>query len=221
MIAKKYSMLIFLVSLSLLLFVGCQENEDFTNKHNSIGNEHVELDDIEDNQNTKINTNNLTTKSPDNNESTPLIFGTWTLEKVVLISEILMFPSEEDDSPDLVDNTEKYVGLELEYTDKYLRLGGEKFFNPKYNLKYMTIPEYNDGGKFKQPSLYDVISNENINITNSEKYEWLSEVPLEFYQVNFDEDYPISVGTQVVVLNDDTMLVGVWGKIILARRVEP
>ena len=85
----------------------------------------------------------------------------------------------------------------------------------------MKVPEYNDGGKFRLPSFYEFIENEDINIVNSEKYESWSELSLKFYQVKFKDDYFIPVGTQVILLNNDTMLVGIWGKIILAHRVKP
>jgi hypothetical protein len=139
------------------------------------------------------------------------------LEKVVLKSEAYDGTSKE--ALGGIDE-EDYVGLELEFTDKYLRLGEDEFPNPEYILEYMTVAEYNEGGKFKLPSTYGFIIDEGIDIANSEKYNDLSEVPLKFYQAKFKEDYFIPVGAQVVMLNNDTMLVGIWGKIILAHRVK-
>lgn len=236
MIAKKYFISICLTSVSLLLFVGCRVNEDFAGKLDSINKEQVEFNDSEGRGSAKIKSESITTISPESNdevlhaedknekldstnneESKPEIFGTWSLEKIVLKSEAYDGTSKE--ALGGIDE-EDYVGLELEFTDKYLRLGEEKFLYPKYILEYMTVAEYNDCGKYKLPSTYGVILDQNIDIANSEKYEWLSEIPLKFYQANFDEDYFIPVGTQVVVLNNDIMLVGIWGKIILARRVK-
>ena len=100
-------------------------------------------------------------------------------------------------------------------------MGDDVLPDPIYTLEYRTVERYNSGGKYKVPDIYDVIENEKINILNSDKYEWLSEVPLRFYQAKFEEDYFIPVGQQVVLLNNNTMLVGIWGKIILAHRVKP
>jgi hypothetical protein len=139
------------------------------------------------------------------------------LEKVVLKSEAYDGTSKE--ALGGIDE-EDYVGLELEFTDKYLRLGEDEFPDPEYILEYLTVTEYNDGGKYILPDIFSFIQDESINIVNREKYKSLSEVPLKFYQAKFKEDYFIPVGTQVVMLNNDTMLVGIWGKIILAYRVK-
>lgn len=145
------------------------------------------------------------------------IFGRWNLEKVVLKSEAYDGTSKE--ALGGIDE-EDYVGLELEFTDKYLRLGEDEFPDPEYILEYLTVTEYNDGGKYILPDIFSFIQDESINIVNREKYKSLSEVPLKFYQAKFKEDYFIPVGTQVVMLNNDTILVGIWGKIILAHRVK-
>ena len=234
--AKKYSILIVLASLILSLLIGCRGNKDFTDKSNSIIEKQAEIDDNKGSESSKTISENKPTISPENNndvlnagdnnekldstnneESRVEIFGVWRLEKIALKSAAYDGTSKE--ALGGIDE-EDYVGLELEFTDKFLRLGNDKFLNPEYTLEYMKVPEYNDGGKFRLPDVYGFIHDENISIVNREKYKSLSEVPLKLYQAKFKEDYFIPLGTQVVVLNNDTMLVGIWGKIILARRVK-
>ncbi len=230
--AKKNFVLILLTSLSLLLLIGCRVNESIEDKNGFINNEQSKEDDVPGSESKKVasitnkskdellsNTgdkNNLT-DSESKDKSDIEIYGIWNLEKVVLKSEAYDGTSKE--ALGGIDE-EDYVGLELEFTDKYLRLGEDKFPNPKYTLEYMTVTEYNDGGKYILPDVFSFIQDENIIIVNREKYKSLSEVPLKFYQAKFKKDYFIPVGTQVVMLNNDTMLVGIWGKIILAHRVK-
>jgi len=155
-------------------------------------------------------------QTPSATEPRVAIFGKWKLDKIALKSDAYDGTSSEAGEK----NEEHYLGKELEYTDKYLRLGEKMFLNPKYTLEYMKISEYDDGGKFRLPDFYGYILNEKINIENKENYKDLSDVPLKFFNVTFDKDYFIQVGTQVVMLDKDTMLVGIWGKIILAHRVK-
>ena len=234
--AKKFWILILLASLILSLLIGCRGKNDFTDKSNSIIEKQAEIDDSKGSESSKTISENKPTISPENNnyalnagdknekldstnneESRLEIFGVWCLEKIALKSDAYDGTSKE--ALGGIDE-EDYVGLELEFTDKFLRLGKDKFLNPEYTLEYMTVTKYNDGGKFRLPDVFGFIHDENINIVNRKKYKSLSEVPLKFYQAKFKEDYFIPVGTQVVVLNNDTMLVGIWGKIILARRIK-
>ncbi|WP_010247963.1 hypothetical protein [Acetivibrio cellulolyticus] len=236
MIKKKDLILILLASLILTLLAGCQVNKHFTDKSNSIIEKQAEINNSKGGENAKIIAENKMTTSPKNNddvlnggdnneklnsknkdESSLEIFGIWHLGKIVLKSDA--YDGTSKDALGGIDE-EEYVGLELEFTDKFLRLGKDKFLNPEYTLEYMSVAKYNDGGKFRLPDVYSFIHDENVNIVNREKYKSLSEVPLKFYQASFKEDYSIPVGTQVVMLNNDTMLVGIWGKIILARRVK-
>lgn len=231
MIEKKKLILILLASVSIFLLIGCRTNVSIVDKSDFINKEQSKDDNI-GNESEKIKT--ITTKSNDemlidtevnydetdieNKEDSEIeIFGRWNLEKVVLKSEAYDGTSKE--ALGGIDE-EDYVGLELEFTDKYLRLGEDEFPDPEYILEYLTVTEYNDGGKYILPDIFSFIQDESINIVNREKYKSLSEVPLKFYQAKFKEDYFIPVGTQVVMLNNDTILVGIWGKIILAHRVK-
>lgn len=53
-----------------------------------------------------------------------------------------------------------------------------------------------------------------------DEYEYMGDVSLVYFVILFDEHHFTPVGTQCVLLNENTMLVVVWGKIILAHRVE-
>lgn len=160
-------------------------------------------------------------------ESSPeehVFFGTWRIEKVAVISKMYtgttLDGSREEDLYDSAD----YIGYELEYSSQFFRLGDAKYENPKYAIKYNTVDQVDSGGIFRSPSLYEFIAEEEIKINNEETYT--SETPLICFDINFKEtihyekyDF-IPVGTQCVLLNNDTMLVGLWGKILVAYRVK-
>ena len=58
------------------------------------------------------------------------------------------------------------------------------------------------------------------NILNLSQVE-LMRIDVKFdYETNY-QDYPfIPVGTQAVLLNSNTMMIGVWGKVLLAYRIQ-
>jgi hypothetical protein len=83
-----------------------------------------------------------------------------------------------------------------------------------------TFYDFNNNGDFESPDLYDFVEKEGIKVDKMEEYENIDDIPLAYYLVAFKENYFIPVGTQIVLLNENTMLVGVWGDIILAHRAE-
>ncbi len=144
------------------------------------------------------------------------IFGVWKLDKVVLKSDMVDGTSKEA----LVIDEEDYLGYEVEYTSEFFRLGQDKYPNPIYNIEYRTASSYNDGGRYKLPDFFGFINDSDIVVDGKSEYgQYWSELPLKVYDITFTEEHFIPVGTQIVVLNDDTILVGIWGKIILAHRV--
>jgi len=58
-----------------------------------------------------------------------------------------------------------------------------------------------------------------------EEYEETGDIPLICYYIDVekeDDDYwDVPIGNQVILLNDSTILVGVFGHIILAHKEEP
>jgi len=153
----------------------------------------------------------------------PGFFGVWSLDKVVLRSK--MYSDDITKNGDVIPfDVEDYLGYEVEYSSEYFRLGEEKYNNPQYNLSTVTVDEYEAGGKFRltagYPSVQEFIENGGIKVDRMDDYGYIGELPLECLRIRFEEDYFIPVGTQCIILNDDTMLIGLWGKIIIAHRIE-
>lgn len=224
---KRYLTLM-LVILCISFLFGCSSEE--VKEYTTISSDVVNDNSIEDN----VNTGNQAEKSgivtkENGSESVSdtselreelIIYGKWSLDEIALISDMLMFPPQnEEDSSDLFDDSEMYLGLDLEVNESYLRLGDKEFLTPIFSLEYMTVKEFNDGGDFKLPDVYTFLLDENIIIDGIDEYESLSDIPLKVYKISFDEDYTIPIKSQFLVLNHDTMLIGVWGKIILAKRI--
>ncbi len=145
------------------------------------------------------------------------IYGTWNLDKIVLSSKDYIGEKSWGDGH--IFNEKQYVGYEVEYTPEYFRLGEQKFFAPTYEISEFNFYDYNNNGDFENPNLYEFVEKERIGIANVEEYENIDVIPLAYFLVTFKENYFIPVGTQIILLNENTMLVGVWGNIILAHRV--
>lgn len=145
------------------------------------------------------------------------IYGTWSLDKIILTSKD--YVGEKNWGDGHIFNEKQYVGYEVEYTPEYFRLGEQKFFSPTYEVSEFNFYDFNNNGDFEHPDLYEFVEKERIKIANEEEYENIDDIPLAYFLVTFKENYFIPVGTQIVLLNEHTMLVGVWGNIILAHRV--
>ncbi len=154
----------------------------------------------------------------ESNESKLTIYGTWYLDEIVLQSE--EYDNVSPDKMTWYGKEEEFIGMEIVYTESSMRLGDEVFPCPKYSKSSVSFKEYKSGGDFRQPHPYEVIEVEGLNVSNREKYDDLSDVQLVEYIVDFEENYSIPYGTYVVVLNEDTLFLGGWGKVILARRVK-
>jgi hypothetical protein len=63
---------------------------------------------------------------------------------------------------------------------------------------------------FEYPDLYEFVEKERIKVDKMEDYENMDDIPLVYFLVTFKENYFITVGTQIVLLNENVMLVGVW-----------
>jgi len=149
--------------------------------------------------------------------------GKWFLDKVVLRSRMYSddLPKNGEVHPT---DPEDYLGYEIEYSTGFMRFGNEVFYNIEYDISSITIAEYISDGQFYTIGT-DIFSRDSgIKIDRMDEYEHLGEVPLIYFQVEFKEDpyletICVPIGTQCVMLNNDTMLVGMWGKIILAHRI--
>lgn len=163
----------------------------------------------------------IRTSLPDNQVQSEMseyddFFGIWTLERIVLKSKAYDGTSKEALAG--IDE-EDYIDLELEILPESFRLGENIYKKPVYHIEYKTCEEYNNGGNYILPDFYGFLNEEDIIIENADQYTETSLVPLKYLEVAFEEEYFIPVGRQCVLLNSDTMLVGIWGKIILAHKV--
>lgn len=152
------------------------------------------------------------------------IYGIWQITDVALMSEMYTGTLSDGDFEENLYDPEEYLGYELEYSQDFFRIGNEVYANPEYITHGLTVKEFNEGGNFRNPDLYSFIEQENIIVDNAAADGGISNVPIVQYQVNFSETVSygnldfIPVGTQCVLLNKDTLLIGIWGKVLVAYK---
>lgn len=141
--------------------------------------------------------------------------GKWKIDKVAVISE--WYTGTEKDGWIEEFDSEDFLNIDLEYYDDKILIGDQEFLNPKYEYEIMTVMEFDRaGGRFRVPSLYDCFEENNIEIENDEVTVVVIRFPYEaaYFPYSF-----IPVGDNIVLLNDEYMLVGTWGKILLAHKI--
>lgn len=152
------------------------------------------------------------------------IYGLWQIADVAVISEMYTGTTLDGWAPEDLYDPEAFIGYELEYGTDFFRLGDEIYKNPEYVVTTSTIDEFNEGGRFWNPDLYTFIEEENIVFDNADMY--IAEIPIAQYKLKFKEEVGygqydfIPMGTQCVQLNENTLLVGLWGKVMVAYRVD-
>ncbi len=154
------------------------------------------------------------------------LYGTWKIDSAVLISDIYTGTTKDGVLAEDLYNPDDYKGFELEYAETYFRLGEETYKNPLYSVEVRSIEDigYYDG-HFRNPTLEGFIMEQQIKVYNETDCPWLALVELPTFRVEFDdkvsyEQYDfIPMGRVVTLLNDDTMLVGDWGRVVIAYRV--
>ncbi len=153
-------------------------------------------------------------------------YGIWHIDKVALCSEQYTGSIEDGDFEENLFDPADFIGMEIEYRKDYFRLGDKTYTSPEYILTNVEVKDVNEGGKFRNPDLYEFIQNEKIEIAGAEKGNYLSETLLTQVEVKFNDetkygDYNfIPVGTQIYVLNENAILIGIWGKILFAYRIK-
>ncbi len=158
-------------------------------------------------------------------EEVDFLYGEWEIERAVLESDMYTGTSMDGDFENNIFNPEDYVGYTIKYSEESFSLGDMEYSNPRYMTSEITVGEYNEGGVFRNPDLYTLMAEEEIEVEKGENISDLSQVLLAHIDVKFDYEAKyleysfIPVGTQIVLLNRDTMLIGVWGKILLAHRI--
>lgn len=142
--------------------------------------------------------------------------GVWHIDKVVLHSERYTGTLKDGDFEEKSYDPADYIGLEVEYNPNYFRLGDEKYIHPEYSLTSRTVKDINESGMFRSPDIYEFIKNEKIEIEGEGNYKYLADVPLSQVEVRFNSelsrgDYNfIPIGTQILILNENEMLIGLW-----------
>ncbi|MDE7222161.1 MAG: hypothetical protein K2O34_00085 [Acetatifactor sp.] len=155
-----------------------------------------------------------------------VLSGEWQIDRAVLKSDMYTGTLLDGDFEDNLFDPEAFVGYTLRYSEESFSLGDVVYANPCYLVSEITIGEYNEGGGFRNPDLFTLIAEEGIAVEGYVIDSHLSQARLIQVDVTFDYetdylDYSfIPVGTQAVLLNHDTMLIGVWGKILLAHRIQ-
>lgn len=154
-----------------------------------------------------------------------MLYGEWQIDRAVLKSNMYTGTSLDGDFENNIFDPEDYVGYILRYSEESFSLGDVEFSNPSYLVSEITVGEYNEGGDFRCPDLFTLIAEEEIEVEGAANIPNLSQIKLMWIDVKFDYetdylDYSfIPVGTQVVLLNSNTMMIGVWGKVLLAYRI--
>ncbi|MBD5550552.1 MAG: hypothetical protein HDQ96_05155 [Lachnospiraceae bacterium] len=150
-------------------------------------------------------------------------YGTWYIEKVAMISEMYTGTTLDGGYEEDLFDSEDFLGYELEYTSRYFRIGDKKYKNPEYKIEYKSVESVNSSGNFRPVDIYGVINKEKIKVNNEEDYT--ADTLLLWFNVEFLDEVSygkydfIPVGTHCILLNEDTMIVGIWGKVLLARRI--
>lgn len=153
------------------------------------------------------------------------VLGEWQIDRVVLESNMYTGTSLDGDFEENIFDPEDFVGYTLRYSEESFSLGDVEYANPGYLVSETTVGEYNEGGGFRNPDLFTLIAEEGIEVEGAANIPNLSQAKLTRVDITFDHetnysDYSfIPVGTQVVLLDYNTMLIGVWGKILLAHRI--
>jgi len=219
----KYLFVFFVCTLLMLTLVGCSEkNGKLSNDENLLlEQETEEIKDNVDLSESKVNTTDGMTDDTslvdeeNINENGMLIFGEWKLLEIALVSE-----GFDDLSSEVYSNFDfdKYLNTIITFSDMYIEISNEKYNRPKYVTGETTLTDYNSNGNYKSPDIYDFILSKDIIITNQDEYEWLSQVPITNYTVTLPDNVYNPIVSYVLVLNNDTLLLGGWGKIFLAER---
>lgn len=157
---------------------------------------------------------------------TPDFFGTYRIEKVAVISDMYTGSTLDGVAREDVYDPEDFIGCEIAYNEQYFRLGEKEYDNPQYKISEVTIEELDEGGMFRPKTVADFLEEEDITLEGGEQYSSTAEVPLRQFTVNFQDEVTfgrygfIPMGTRCTVLNSDVILVGTWGKIMVAYRVD-
>lgn len=213
---RRQVIIFILIVFIVTLLCGCNTEKHMNENSSHEGDNQSKIELV--NEDSEINPEGESIKVDEVGTQTNdvVILGKWYLERIALKSE-----NFDDVSPEAYDNFDydTYVGEILEYGQDIIKIGESSYLNPSYVLEMTNTSDYSDGGIFKSPTLAGLILSEEIYVSDSENYEWLSEVPIMQYKITLNAEVFNPLISSVLVLNEDTILVGTGGKIILATRI--
>lgn len=150
------------------------------------------------------------------------LYGVWLIDSVLLCSESFMSDAQRND----LSECEKFIGCELEYNSDGIRLEKNDYSNPIYAQSFINFQTYNIDSGFQMPGLYGVVENGDVELFEEVDMHKLSGIDLPSFRISVEEnitfadgDY-LPIGTSVVMLNDNAILVDYMGNYMIAYRVE-
>ena len=173
-----------------------------------------------------------------------MFFGTWILSEVVL--KTAGYSDDITKNQEVIPfEVEDYIGQEIEFTPLYVRIDDEKCLDPQYTIKVITSDEYQALGAFHRTTENDLFAGKPYFPSATQFFLQFKENEIdesfEYITINYDyfdyrhmsldeilieidkdpnlEHYFNPLGRGFLLLDDDIMLVGTWGKIILAYKV--
>ena len=90
-------------------------------------------------------------------------FGTWQIDRVAMISEMYTGTTLDGGREEDLFEPEDYIGYELEYSPKFIRVGEVIYKNPIYRIWIQDEGEIQYGGRFF-PTIGMVIEEEGIEV---------------------------------------------------------
>lgn len=119
-------------------------------------------------------------------EDAKILNGEWQIDRAVLESNMYTGTSLDGDFENNIFDPEDYVGYTLRYSEESFSLGDVEYANPCYLVSEITVGEYNEGGDFRNPDLFTLIAEEEIEVERNANAPNLSQARLRRVDVAFD-----------------------------------
>ena len=150
------------------------------------------------------------------------LYGVWLIDSVLLCSESFMSDAQRND----LSEYEKFIGCELEYNSDSIRLEKNDYSNPIYAQSFINFQTYNIDSGFQMPGLYGVVEEGYIELFEEVNMHKLSGIDLPSFSISVEENITFAdgnylpIGTSVVMLNNNAILVDYMGNYMIAYRVK-
>lgn len=215
---RKSFMCVLLLLLSIFTFFLVEHNRGIERKEPA--DSEIKREDVcaEDSfiESDSADVENCLDKKQNTDESLDF-FGKWVIDKVAVISELYTGTTKDGLAEENLYDAEDFIGLSLEYREDRIIIGDCEYKKPKYKIRKNTVSEFDiGGGRFRCPDLYSFFEENNIQLFKDEVNVVLIRFP---YEASYPPYNFIPVGDDIVIINDDYMFVGIWGKILLAHKI--